>query len=66
MSPKDFLTITEVSDDTGIPVATLRRYRAQNIGPESFRIAGRGVVYSRQSLDDWIAAQMASTVRGGR
>ena len=54
-----------VSDHTGITVQTLRRYRNQNTGPLSFRIAGRGVVYARQAVDEWIAAQMASTVRGG-
>jgi DNA-binding transcriptional MerR regulator len=66
MSPlNDFLTINEVSADTGIPLHTLRHYRSIDSGPESYRIAGR-VVYPRQAVADWIADQMASTVRGGR
>jgi DNA-binding transcriptional MerR regulator len=65
MSPlADFLTINQVSADTGIPLHTLRNYRRNNAGPESYRIAGR-VLYPRQAVADWIAAQMASTVRGG-
>ena len=65
MSPKDFLSIAEVSEQTGIPLTTLRHYRAHDIGPESYRIAGR-VMYPRDSVERWIAAQMAESVRGGR
>jgi predicted DNA-binding transcriptional regulator AlpA len=64
MTPQDFLSITEVSASSGIPVATLRRYRQENRGPLSYRIAGR-VAYPRQAVAEWVAAEMAASERGG-
>jgi DNA-binding transcriptional MerR regulator len=61
----DFMTIHELSAETGIPLHTLRHYRAVNSGPVSYRIAGR-VVYPRQAVTEWLTAQMAATVRGGQ
>jgi DNA-binding transcriptional MerR regulator len=61
---KNILLIDEVSGETGIPVPTLRWYRAKGVGgPKSFRLAGR-VVYRREDLEAWIAEQEASTQRG--
>jgi hypothetical protein len=61
---KKILTIDEASAETGVPVATLRWYRAKSAGgPKSFRLAGR-VVYRREHLEAWIAEQEAVTQRG--
>jgi predicted DNA-binding transcriptional regulator AlpA len=46
-----------VSDQLKIPVATLRRWRYEGIGPVSFR-AGRHVRYRQSDIDDWIEAQI--------
>lgn len=60
---KKILTISEVSAETGIPVPTLRWFRANNKGPKSFRLAGR-VVYRREHVEAWIAEQESATARG--
>jgi predicted DNA-binding transcriptional regulator AlpA len=61
---KKILTIDEVSAETGVPVSTLRWYRAKNTGgPKSFRLAGR-VVYRREHVEAWIAEQETATSRG--
>lgn len=58
------LTVTQVSDETGVPVGTLRYWRHAGTGPESFKL-GRRVVYRRSAVDAWIAAQQLATTRGG-
>jgi predicted DNA-binding transcriptional regulator AlpA len=49
------LRIEDVSKRTGIPVNTLRFYRATNTGPKSFRL-GRRVVYMADDVEAWIQA----------
>lgn len=63
-STKELLTTREVSETYYIPVATLRYWRCQDLGPESFAI-GRRVLYRREALEQWISEQEASTRRGG-
>lgn len=58
------LSTAEVSEETGIPTATLRWFRHQGIGPRSYRL-GRGVVYDRVDVDAWRAAKKAATSAGG-
>jgi predicted DNA-binding transcriptional regulator AlpA len=52
------MRIEEVSEETGIPVETLRywRQRQKGEGPTSARI-GRRVVYRAADVDAWINAQ---------
>ena len=57
------MRIEGASDFTGVPVPTLRWYRATNQGPWSYVIAGR-VVYDIADLDAWMDAQKAASVRG--
>jgi excisionase family DNA binding protein len=52
----ELLTIAEAADVLRTPVATLRYWRHQGIGPRSFRL-GRRVLYRRDDLRAWIAAQ---------
>lgn len=58
-----YLSIKEASVYTAIPVATLRLFRAQGRGPESFLMEGR-VKYEVERLDQWIEEQKAGTARG--
>ena len=58
------LTVTQVSDETGVPVGTLRYWRHAGTGPESFKL-GRRVVYRRSAVEAWIATQELATTRGG-
>ena len=52
----ELLTITEAAEVLRAPVATLRYWRHLGTGPRSFRL-GRRVLYRRDDLHAWIAAQ---------
>ena len=54
--PADLLTISEAAELLRAPVATLRYWRHPGSGPHSFRL-GRRVLYRRDDLHAWIAAQ---------
>ena len=54
--PADLLTIGEAAELLRAPVATLRYWRHLGSGPHSFRL-GRRVLYRRDDLHAWIAAQ---------
>lgn len=60
----DLLNITEVSERTGVPVATLRYWRHTGTGPKSFRI-GKRIAYRREDVEAWLAKQYADTAVGG-
>ncbi len=63
-APGDLLTVHEAADYLGYKPNTLRTWRQFNSGPTSFKRANR-VVYRREDLDAWLAAQTATTMRGG-
>jgi DNA-binding transcriptional MerR regulator len=46
-------SIFETSEQTGVPVNTLRHYRKIGIGPKSYRLGGR-VVYDPDDVEAWI------------
>jgi predicted DNA-binding transcriptional regulator AlpA len=56
------LRLQEISDRTGIPLATLRWYRHRGIGPKTWKL-GRRVVAYEDDVDAWVAAQAQG---GGR
>lgn len=60
----DLNTIAEVSERTGVPVATLRYWRHQGTGPKSFRI-GKRVVYRTEDVQAWLDRLYADTAVGG-
>ena len=60
----DLLNIAEVSELTGVPVATLRYWRHTGTGPRSFRI-GKRIAYRREDVESWLARQYATTAVGG-
>lgn len=51
----DLMRTEEVSEETGIPAATLRYWRHIGTGPRSAKL-GRRVVYRRSDVEAWIAA----------
>jgi excisionase family DNA binding protein len=57
----DLLTIVEAAEVLRTPVGTLRYWRHCNTGPRSFRL-GRRVLYRRDDLIAWIAAQRERAV----
>jgi predicted DNA-binding transcriptional regulator AlpA len=52
----ELLRMDEVSDLTGVPLATLRFWRHLGTGPQGFRL-GRRVVYDRAEVSRWINDQ---------
>lgn len=50
------LTIVEAAEMVRSPVATLRYWRHQGIGPHSFRV-GRSVRYWRSDVHTWLREQ---------
>ena len=60
----DLMTTNEVETEFGIPAGTLRYYRSCDVGPASFRLAGR-VRYRRADVLAWITQQESTTRRGG-
>jgi predicted DNA-binding transcriptional regulator AlpA len=59
-----FLRTAAVSEQTGIPVATLRWWRHIGEGPPSFRLGRKNVVYPRDELQRWIDRRQKLTTRG--
>ena len=59
--PPELLTITGAADVPRTPVATLRYWRHQGIGPRSFRL-GRRVLYRRGDVHAWIDAKRENAV----
>jgi excisionase family DNA binding protein len=54
----DFFNENQVAQRLGVSIATVRRWRAQHIGPR-FRKIGSSVRYSSDDLKQWIEAQPA-------
>lgn len=61
----EFLTTKKVAELYGLPEGTLRYYRQLGIGPASFKLTGKRVVYRRSEVDRWVAEQEATSGRGG-
>lgn len=58
------LRVSEVSQMTGVPVATLAFWRHQRIGPASAKL-GRHVVYREADVIAFVEAQFAKNDDGG-
>jgi len=54
--PGRLMTLSEVSDLLGIPVATLYRWRHRGEGPPGYRI-GRHVRFRRAAVETWIESR---------
>lgn len=51
------LTVQDVADYLGVPVATLYQWRYRREGPPGFRV-GRHVRYRQVDVDSWIERQL--------
>lgn len=54
------LRLQEISDRTGVPVATLRWYRHRGLGPQTW-LLGRRVVAYEDDVETWIEDQRLLT-----
>lgn len=57
---RTLLSTAEVSMRTGITQETLRYWRHRGIGPKSFKLGPKKVVYAEEDLNAWIADQRAA------
>jgi predicted DNA-binding transcriptional regulator AlpA len=57
---RTLLTTAQVSQQTGVPQETLRYWRHRGVGPKSFKLGPRKVVYDEAELEAWIEAQRAA------
>ena len=62
---RTILRLQEISDRTGIPVATLRWYRHKGQGGPQTWLLGRHVVAYADEVDRWVEAQRVATAVGG-
>jgi len=54
MEADQLLTTTEAAVLLNVPVATLRWWRHQGIGPKGFRLGARKIMYRRSDLIGWV------------
>ncbi len=54
------LTVEDLAEYLGVPVATLYAWRYRRQGPPGFRV-GRHVRFRRSDVDDWIEDRIAQT-----
>jgi excisionase family DNA binding protein len=61
MQPPDrLLTVQDLADYLGVPVATIYAWRYRHQGPPGFRV-GRHLRYRRSDLHEWIDHQLRET-----
>ncbi len=61
MKPRDqLLTVKELADYLGVPVATLYQWRYRREGPPGFRV-GRYLRYRRSDIERWIEDRIGQT-----
>lgn len=53
----DLLTVTEAAEIMHTPAATLRFWRHKGIGPKSFKLGPRRVMYKREDVIAWMEEQ---------
>ena len=54
------LTVEDLAEYLGVPVATLYAWRYRRQGPPGFRV-GRHIRFRRSDVDDWIEDRIAQT-----
>lgn len=60
--PDRLLTVEELAEYLGVPVATLYQWRYRREGPKGFRV-GRHVRYRWSEIEAWVERQMAEADR---
>lgn len=56
MKIEPLMTLTDLSEMLGVPVATLYGWRHRGEGPPGYRV-GRHVRYRRSAVEEWLAGQ---------
>ena len=56
MKIEPLMTLAELSEMLGVPVATLYGWRHRGEGPPGYRV-GRHVRYRRAAVEEWLAGQ---------
>ena len=59
----EFFTLRELAELLRVQEATVRYWRNQGTGPDSYKI-GRHVRYSHQDVDRWLRAQRSTSGHG--
>ena len=57
------MTLGDLSEMLGVPVATLYGWRHRGEGPKGYRI-GRHVRYRRSAVEEWLRAQADARMAG--
>jgi len=52
---RKILQLHQVAHETGVPLSTLRYYRATGQGPKTFKLGGKVVAF-QDDVDAWIQA----------
>lgn len=61
-NPERLLTVQDLAEYLGVPVATIYQWRYRGEGPNGFRV-GRHVRYRWREVDAWVERQLADTDR---
>jgi excisionase family DNA binding protein len=56
------LTVKDLADYLGVPVATLYQWRYRGEGPAGFRV-GKHVRYRWRDVEEWIESQLQDAAR---
>lgn len=62
----ELLNTTETAKMLNTPVATLSWWRHTGVGPRSFKLGARKVMYRREDVEAWLAEQYAAPSAGAR
>ena len=54
---QELYTQPEVSELTGVPIGTLKYWRHCGVGPHSFKLGPKRVVYRKEDVMSWMQAQ---------
>ena len=63
MANEKLMTLADLAELLGVPVATLYGWRHRGEGPRGYRI-GRHVRYRRVEVEDWLRAQADTRMAG--
>ena len=63
MASEKLMTLADLAEFLGVPVATLYGWRHRGEGPRGYRV-GRHVRYRRVEVEDWLRAQADTRMAG--
>jgi excisionase family DNA binding protein len=63
MEPDRLLTVAQLAEYLGVPVATIYAWRYRREGPPGFKV-GKHVRYRWRDVEEWIERQLQDAARG--